>query len=102
MALAFVYYERLVLKCCVGKDNRKIYAAVCLLFALKMNGMKDSQVQRSRMFRAAEEKWKVSQETVLANELAVLSALDLDLKPSPEDVLPHIQRIELMLPEQEP
>jgi len=93
-AVAFVYFERLLLRNQVNKANRKIIAAVCLLLAFKWaEGSGGAQRQRllSLTFSAMEKSFHAPRAAILKAEFPVLVALDLDLTVKTEHVLHHFR-----------
>jgi hypothetical protein len=95
LAFAYVYYEKLVLGLHIDKPNRKIYAACCLLFAIKFNTPADELTERSAsLFRAVEEIWGVLRRQVIAVEWTVFVALGLTLNAESGGVRTHMARIQ--------
>lgn len=91
VAKAFTFFEKLVLKGLVGKANRKLVGATCLLLATKANDSKD--VRMPALFHALAEHLEASKPEVLAAEFPVLAALEFDLFPAQQEYLPHLERI---------
>lgn len=91
VAKAFTFFEKLVLKGLVGKANRKLVGATCLLLATKANDSKD--VDMPALFQALSEHLDSSRAEVLSSEFPVLAALEFDLFPAQQEYLPHLDRI---------
>jgi len=95
VAIAFVYFERLVLKGYVTKVNRKAVAASCLILAGKIN---DSKLVLSNdlypiLYEAIEKHLSVSKKAVQEQEFEVFVQLDFSLHVNVEHVVPHFLRI---------
>eukprot|EP00053_Salpingoeca_punica_P005216 m.53182 g.53182 ORF g.53182 m.53182 type:complete len:322 (+) comp13136_c0_seq1:57-1022(+) len=94
IALAHIFFEKLIVNCFLNKPNRKIFATLSLMLALKFNMEKDEVNDKIRMLREViESEWKLSWRDVLEQEFAVFAALELHLHVSPAVVQEYVQRI---------
>ncbi|KAJ1828263.1 hypothetical protein LPJ70_007282, partial [Coemansia sp. RSA 2708] len=75
-AIGWVYFEKLILKGYVVKDNRKLVAAVCLFLAMKIN-----------------ESREVSEDSILDQEFSVFAELDFSLWVPCREFMPHLVRM---------
>jgi hypothetical protein len=103
VALAHVYFEHLVSTARIGKPNRKLVAAACLVIATKFWEPKD-WVRESllRLFRAVQDRWQISRSQILAYEFPVYAELNFDLHVAPSLVLSRMERLAAELPEEHP
>ena len=95
-SIAWIYFEKLVLRNRVDKASRKIMAAVCLLLAYKWSEGSASGAARKKqvaaLFAACEKTLHVPKATMLRFEFPVYVALDFDLGVKPEHVLHHFRQ----------
>ncbi|XP_028329535.1 CDK5 and ABL1 enzyme substrate 1 isoform X1 [Gouania willdenowi] len=91
-AMAFVYFEKLVLQGKLHKHNRKLCAGACLLLAAKIGGdLKKHEVKL--LIDKLEEKFRVNRRELIAFEFPVLVALEFNLQLSEQEVMPHYRRL---------
>ncbi|KAK5969795.1 Cyclin N-terminal domain-containing protein [Trichostrongylus colubriformis] len=91
VAQAFVYFERIVVKGLISKNNRKIVAGAALLVAVKLNDYKKPDIVK--VLECAEEKLRISRREILSFELPLCSALQFDLFPPAHHVEPHVRKL---------
>ncbi|KAJ2322734.1 hypothetical protein IWW51_004097, partial [Coemansia sp. RSA 2702] len=82
-AIGWVYFEKLILKGYVVKDNRKLVAAVCLFLAMKINESRET-IQR---------RFEVSEDSILDQEFSVFAELDFSLWVPCREFMPHLVRM---------
>jgi len=91
VALAYVYFEKLVLKCVVHKANRKVVAFTCLLVAFKFNEY--GVVKLHKLLQEIERVTVLNRSDILSTEFAVLSHLRFNLALSGKDYFEHFVRL---------
>lgn len=89
VALAHVYYERLVLRGVVNKPNRKLIAAVSLLLAAKWN---EPKVVRA-LLQGIERALGIPRAVVCRSEFSVYVELGFALRVEPAHVHSHFVRL---------
>ncbi|KAG2200458.1 hypothetical protein INT47_011438 [Mucor saturninus] len=88
---AFVYFEKLVLKHVVNKQNRKLLAACCLFLATKVNEPKGSWFKS--LLETIHAELNVNSKDVRDYEFAVFADLDFNLYVPISEFMPHFERI---------
>ncbi len=91
VATAYVYFEKLALKGVVSKFNRRLVAAACLLLASKVTDTKGTEMRP--LLEHLDNILETSSKDVLAQEFNTYAALEFSLFVSPNEVLPHLERI---------
>ncbi|KAA0718961.1 CDK5 and ABL1 enzyme substrate 1 [Triplophysa tibetana] len=92
VAMAFVYFEKLVLQGKLHKQNRKLCTGACVLLAAKIGGdLKKHEVKT--LIDKLEERFRVNRRELIAFEFPVLVALEFNLHLPEHEVMPHYRRI---------
>lgn len=95
VALAWVYFEKLVLADRVRKGNRKLLAGACLILAFKFNqrGDRASLRQLEKCIRKLDRKDQLNSAALRDAELCVFVWLKFGLHTYRRAALPHLQRM---------
>ena len=94
IAYAVVYFEKIILKKHVNKENRKLMAAVCVMLAAKF--WEPTITSESRMHALTallEESFTVPKKRLFAMEMTVFADLDFSLLLPYTHVYPHFVRL---------
>ncbi|XP_078111755.1 CDK5 and ABL1 enzyme substrate 2 isoform X2 [Sander vitreus] len=94
IAMAFVYFEKLVLKGRLNKHNRKLVAAACVLLAAKISSdLRKPEVKQ--LIDKLEERFRINRRELIPLEFPVLVALEMGLYLPESKVMPHYRRLVL-------
>lgn len=95
VALAWTYFEKLVLMNCVRKASRKLLAGACLVLAFKFHQRGDSKLMRrlAAEIRKMDRKDRLQWEDLHEAELKVFVLLEFNLHVKKSQVLPHLNRL---------
>ncbi|XP_035378196.1 CDK5 and ABL1 enzyme substrate 2 [Electrophorus electricus] len=92
VAVAFAYFEKLVLQGRLSKANRKLVAAACLLLAAKISSdLRKQEVKQ--LIDKLEERFRISRRELISFEFTVLVALEMALYLPESKVMPHFHRL---------
>ncbi|XP_005811150.1 CDK5 and ABL1 enzyme substrate 2-like [Xiphophorus maculatus] len=92
VAMAFVYFEKLVLQGRLNKQNRKLVSAACILLAAKISSdLKKQEVKH--LIDKLEERFRISRKELISFEFIILVALEMALYLPESKVLPHYRRL---------
>ncbi|XP_068589522.1 LOW QUALITY PROTEIN: CDK5 and ABL1 enzyme substrate 2-like [Cebidichthys violaceus] len=92
IAMAFVYFEKLVLQGCLNKQNRKLVAAACVLLAAKISSdLRKPDVKQ--LIDKLEERFRINRRELIPLEFPVLVALEMGLYLPETKVMPHYRRL---------
>ncbi|XP_034447083.1 CDK5 and ABL1 enzyme substrate 2 [Hippoglossus hippoglossus] len=92
IAMAFVYFEKLVLQGRLNKQNRKLVSAACILLAAKISSdLKKQEVKH--LIDKLEERFRISRRELIFFEFTILVALEMALYLPESKVLPHYRRL---------
>ncbi|XP_077074043.1 CDK5 and ABL1 enzyme substrate 2 isoform X2 [Siphateles boraxobius] len=92
IAMAFVYFEKLVLQGRLNKNNRKLVSAACVLLAAKISSdLKKQEVKQ--LIDRLEERFRINRKELISLEFTVLVALEMALYLPDSKVMPHYRRL---------
>ncbi|KAK2851992.1 hypothetical protein Q5P01_008268 [Channa striata] len=92
VAMAFVYFEKLVLQGRLNKQNRKLVSSACILLAAKISSdLKKQEVKH--LIDKLEERFRISRRELIWFEFTILVALEMALYLPESKVLPHYRRL---------
>ncbi|KAG7283481.1 hypothetical protein CRUP_035274 [Coryphaenoides rupestris] len=92
IAMAFVYFEKLVLQGRLNKHNRKMVSSACLLLAAKISSdLKKQEVKH--LIDKLEECFRLHRRELIQFEFTILVALQMALYLPDSKVLPHFRRL---------
>ncbi|KAL6119537.1 cables2 [Pungitius sinensis] len=92
MAMALVYFEKLVLQGRLNKQNRKLVSAACILLAAKISSdLKKQEVKH--LIDKLEERFRISRRELISFEFTILVALEMALYLPESKVMPHYRKL---------
>ncbi|KAI1892849.1 hypothetical protein AGOR_G00137760 [Albula goreensis] len=92
VAMAYVYFEKLVLQGRLNKQNRKLVSAACVLLAAKISSdLKKQEVKV--LIDKLEERFRINRRELIPFEFTILVALEMALYLPESKVMPHFRRL---------
>eukprot|EP01135_Chromosphaera_perkinsii_P010411 Nk52_evm83s2118 gene=Nk52_evmTU83s2118 len=96
VAVAFVYFEKLILNGTLKKHNRKYIAANCLVLATKFH---NPPYEMNELYEAIEKLFNLPSSEFLKYEFLTFAALEFDLNVKAKDVKPHVSVLFQLYPD---
>ena len=95
VAIAYVYFEKLVLRNVVNKPNRKLMAGVSLVIAVKWNEHEGRELSRNMkaVLSAIEKNYGIPRAVLFRSEFSVYVELAFRLQLAPSEIYPHFLRL---------
>ena len=91
LAACYVYFEKLILKSSVTKQNKRLIGGICLFLACKINEPRDKKYHG--LLEAIEDVLEVPPAQIFQNEFSVYADLEFTLFLPGWQIIPHLERI---------
>lgn len=96
VAMAFVYFEKLILSRVIDRESCGAAAGACLLLAVKAHDLKS--IDYAVLIYNLSQAFGKTANAILRSEFPVFAALHFDLYLDQDDYVPHLERIFIDLP----